>query len=91
MITDIDKDGTGTIDFEDFLIMMTSKMGDRDSLEEIQKAFRLFDDDNTGRISFKNLKRVSKELGENITDDELQVNNFSNQKFQFYIGNDRRS
>ena len=31
MIADIDKDGSGTIDFEEFLQMMTAKMGERDS------------------------------------------------------------
>jgi len=72
MISDIDKEGTGTIDFNEFLQMMTSKMSEKDSKEEIIKAFRLFDDDNTGKISFKNLKRVAKELGESLTDEELQ-------------------
>ena len=71
-MTDIDKDGSGTIDFSEFLEMMTAKMSERDSREEILKAFRLFDDDETGKISFRNLKRVAKELGENMTDEELQ-------------------
>merc|ERR1711934_1325283 len=71
MISDIDKGGDGTIDFDEFMMMMTAKMAEKDSREEIVKAFRLFDDDETGRISFKNLKRVAKELGENMTDEEL--------------------
>lgn len=72
MIADIDLDGSGNIDFEEFVEMMTGKMGDRDSPEEIRRVFKLFDDDETGRISFRNLKRVARELGENMTDEELQ-------------------
>ena len=71
MISDIDKDGNGTIDYSEFLEMMTTKMSEKDSKEEILKAFRLFDDDEKGKISFRNLKRVAKELGENMTDEEL--------------------
>lgn len=67
MIADIDKDGNGTIDFEEFLDMMTAKMSDKDTREDIQKVFNLFDDDQTGKISLRNLKRVAKELGETMS------------------------
>jgi len=71
LISEVDKDGSGVIDFPEFLDMMTAKMQERDPREEMMKAFRLFDDDESGKISFKNLKRVAKELGENMTDDEI--------------------
>lgn len=35
MIADIDKDGNGTIDFEEFLDMMTAKMSDKVNLSFI--------------------------------------------------------
>ncbi|OBS74088.1 hypothetical protein A6R68_15373 [Neotoma lepida] len=72
MISEMDKEGTGKMNFSDFLTVMTQKMSEKDTKEEILKAFKLFDDDETGKISFKNLKRVAKELGENLTDEELQ-------------------
>merc|ERR1712039_244764 len=72
MISDVDDDGSGTIGYPEFLKMMTHKILNRDPKDEILKAFRLFDDDETGKISFKNLKRVAKELGERMTDEELQ-------------------
>jgi len=72
MISEVDADANGSIDFNDFLKIMSQKMAERDPKDEILKAFKLFDDDESGKISFKNLKRVSKELGENLTDEELQ-------------------
>ena len=79
MINDTNKDGSGAIDFNEFLSMMTAHghMGDRESREEIAKVLRRFDDDEAGKISFKNLEleleRVAQELGENMTDKEPQT------------------
>lgn len=41
--------------------------------KEILRAFKVFDCDGTGKISFENLKVVASEVGEDITDEELQV------------------
>ena len=51
--------------------MMTARMSDKDTREDIEKVFRLFDDDCTGTITIKNLRRVARELGETMTDEEL--------------------
>ena len=72
LISEVDKDGTGVIDFPEFLDMMTARMSDKDTREDISKVFRLFDDDCTGTITLRNLRRVARELGETMTDEELQ-------------------
>lgn len=71
MINDIDKDGSGQIDFTEFLTMMTAKIGDKDTKEDISKVFKLFDTENKGSITIRDLKRVAKELGETMTEAEL--------------------
>merc|ERR1712167_413955 len=72
IVKEMDKDGDATVDFEEFCIMMAEKMNQKDGKEELLKGFKLFDDDSTGKISFKNFKRVAKELGETLSDPELQ-------------------
>ena len=71
MTGDIGKDNDGSIDFEEFLGMMTAKMSDKDTKEDIQKVSNLTDDDRTGRITLRSLKRAAKELGETMSDAKL--------------------
>merc|ERR1712224_56811 len=71
MILDMDADGSGDIEFEEFLNLMTAKMSDRDTREDIRKVFRLFDEENAGVVTIRNLRRVAKELGETMEDNEL--------------------
>ena len=52
--------------------MMNDKMSDKDTPEDLRKVFDLFiGDDTADKIEFRHLKRVAKELGENMSDDEL--------------------
>ena len=43
MVNDVDKDGTGSIDFPQFLTMMALKINDQNAEDEIREAFKVFD------------------------------------------------
>lgn len=51
--------------------MMARKMKDTDSEEEIREAFRVFDKDGNGFISAAELRHVMTNLGEKLTDEEV--------------------
>ncbi|CAE7227535.1 CAL [Symbiodinium sp. CCMP2592] len=67
-----DREETGYIGFEAFEEIMIQRYAAQDPMDEIRKAFELFDEDRRGRISFRNLKRIARELGEKLTDEELR-------------------
>ena len=67
----VDADGNGTIDFPEFLTMMARKMKDTDSAEEIKEAFKVFDKDGNGFISAAELRHIMTNLGEKLTDEEV--------------------
>uniref|UniRef100_A0A7S1JGZ9 EF-hand domain-containing protein n=1 Tax=Eutreptiella gymnastica TaxID=73025 RepID=A0A7S1JGZ9_9EUGL len=71
IIADVDRDGSGQVDFNDFLDLLVKKMGEKDSREETLKAFKLFDAASSGNISFEDLKAVAQDIGEKMTDEEL--------------------
>ncbi|CAC9488447.1 Ca2+-binding EF-hand protein [Leishmania infantum JPCM5] len=72
IIRSMHTDSNGLVVYGEFEAMVKSRMAQKDSPEEILKAFQLFDLDKKGKISFANLKEVAKLLGENPGDDVLK-------------------
>ncbi|KAJ0260597.1 Calmodulin-1 [Hirschfeldia incana] len=72
MINEVDADGNRTIDFPEFLNLMAKKMKDTDSEEELKEAFKVFDKDQNGFISAAELGHVMTNLGEKLTDEEVE-------------------
>merc|ERR1711861_102327 len=71
MINEVDADASGTIDFPEFLNLMAKKMKDTDTEEELIEAFKVFDRDGNGFISAAELRHVMTNLGEKLTDEEV--------------------
>ncbi|XP_026423629.1 calmodulin-like protein 11 isoform X1 [Papaver somniferum] len=71
MIKEVDVDGNGTIEFGEFLSLMARKMKETDAEEELQEAFKVFDKDQNGFISAPELRHVMINLGEKLTDEEV--------------------
>lgn len=72
MISEVDADGNGLIDFAEFVTLMARKMNNTDKDAEIREAFSVFDKDGSGKISGDELRQIMKSLGEDLTDDEIQ-------------------
>ncbi|KAH9754005.1 hypothetical protein WN944_007196 [Citrus x changshan-huyou] len=72
MINEVDLDGNGTIEFLEFLKLMATKMKENEAQEELKEAFKVFDKDQDGYISPNELRHVMMNLGEKLTDEELE-------------------
>ncbi|CCG23085.1 Cdc31 protein [Candida orthopsilosis Co 90-125] len=73
IIREYDTDENYLITYDNFYKTVGEMILKRDPLDEIRRAFKLFDIDGTGKISVRNLRKISKDLGENLSDEELQA------------------
>ena len=73
MINEIDADGNGTIDFSEFLTMMSRKVHDSNPEEEMKEAFKVFDKDGNGLISATELRHVMDRLGRDFISSSLRL------------------
>ncbi|ELU09609.1 hypothetical protein CAPTEDRAFT_184797 [Capitella teleta] len=73
MIRELDADGSGTVDFKEFLTMYARKKKDVASEEEeMRAAFKTFDRNGDGYISAAELRHVMMCLGEKLSDEEVK-------------------
>ncbi|KAJ2158446.1 Calcium-binding component of the spindle pole body (SPB) half-bridge [Coemansia sp. RSA 552] len=68
--------GTGDkskISMDGFISVMSEMIAARDPKDEYKKAFKLIDEGGEGVITAANLRRIARELGENIGEEEIQA------------------
>ncbi|XP_033106702.1 calmodulin-like [Anneissia japonica] len=71
MISEVGCGESGSIDFDDFLVMMAHVMQCANQEEELKEAFRMFDGDGNGVISIDELRQVVEGLG-HLSPDEVE-------------------
>lgn len=67
----IDEDGSGMIEYDEFYRLLKSKMREKLVREEMMKCFLLFDTAEKGGITFKDLRRAVQDAREDISDIEI--------------------
>ncbi len=71
MIQEVDIDGNGVIDFEEFVVMMNRRNKETDAEDDVINAFRVFDSDADGIISSTELRHIMTTLGDKLNDAEV--------------------
>jgi Ca2+-binding EF-hand superfamily protein len=66
-----DDDGNGTIELDEFFSYLQSTRRVA-SLEQIVAAFKVFDQDNDGKLTKLEFEKILRNLGEPITQEEIQ-------------------
>ena len=69
----MDTDESGKIDLPEFLHMMAKRIADTNLEEDVLEAFKVFDKDGNGFITARELKLVMSNLGESLTEQEVEA------------------
>ncbi len=71
MILELDTEGAGNITFEQFIHLLTPRILEDDTRENIDHIFSLFDTERTGYITLKDLRRIAHEIGQDLSEEDI--------------------
>ena len=71
-MNEVDSDGSGSIEFPEFLLLMALHTNQDMSEEEMREAFRVFDKNEDGNIPEAELRNILLSLGADITEEEIE-------------------
>jgi len=72
LINQFERTNNGMMCYDDFLDIMSEKISERDPIDELKKSFKLLLDDDSQTITYHTLEKLSKELGENMSKEDLE-------------------
>ncbi|VDO99385.1 unnamed protein product [Soboliphyme baturini] len=73
IIAKIDQDGNGTIEFDEFVPLMSRHSKKADKENDLFITFKVFDRNGDGYITKEELRHVMESLGEELTDEEMDM------------------
>ena len=71
LLDEVDVDGNGEIDFEEFVALMGKRQKQIDLEAEIVNAFKVFDKEENDLISITDLRHILSNLNEFMSEDEI--------------------
>ena len=71
MISEVDLEGNGEINFEDFITIVNRRGKESDTEEEVLRAFKIFDKEGNGLISITDLRHIILDGGCELSEEEL--------------------
>ena len=71
IMTEIDLEGNGQINYEEFISILNRREKDVDNEEELLKAFKVFDKEGNGLININELKHIMLTVGNNLSENEI--------------------
>ena len=72
MINEVDADGNGTLEFDEFCNLMARQMKETNQEEELKQRFKLFDKDGNGFVDREELRDVMQQLGEKLSEEDIE-------------------